>query len=136
MIGCSTAGDNETVSSEEDKMTEDPVGYNSRRELPSMITVGDVRDFGASWFDAVARGATAAEQAQFFLDPHAPDLLGLERRDHRPEGIMRSCMPSGSTSGIASAIRSHAAQCSAGAGAGERHRLLAGGVFRDAWHPM
>ena len=36
-----------------------------------MITVGDVRDFGASWFDAVARGATAAEQAQFFLDPHA-----------------------------------------------------------------
>ena len=36
-----------------------------------MITVGDVRDFGASWFDAVARGTSAAEQAQFFLDPHA-----------------------------------------------------------------
>jgi hypothetical protein len=36
-----------------------------------MITIGDVRDFGASWFDAVASGASAAEQAQFFLDPHA-----------------------------------------------------------------
>ena len=36
-----------------------------------MITIGDVRDFGASWFDAVASGASAAGQAQFFLDPHA-----------------------------------------------------------------
>ena len=36
-----------------------------------MITIGDVRDFGASWFDAVASGASAAEQAQFFLDPQA-----------------------------------------------------------------
>ncbi len=36
-----------------------------------MITVGEMRDFGGRWFDAVARGATAAEQAQFFLDPHA-----------------------------------------------------------------
>ena len=36
-----------------------------------MISVGEMREFGAGWFDAVARGATAAEQAQFFLDPHA-----------------------------------------------------------------
>jgi hypothetical protein len=36
-----------------------------------MITVGDVRDFGTSFFNAVASGASAAEQAQFFLDPHA-----------------------------------------------------------------
>jgi hypothetical protein len=36
-----------------------------------MITVDDVRDFGTSFFDAVANGASAAEQAQFFLDPHA-----------------------------------------------------------------
>ena len=36
-----------------------------------MITLDDVREFGASWFDAVAGGASAAEQAQFFLNPHA-----------------------------------------------------------------
>ena len=36
-----------------------------------MISVGEMREFGAGWFDAVARGATAAEQAQFFLDPNA-----------------------------------------------------------------
>ena len=36
-----------------------------------MITIGEMRDFGASWFNAVAKGATAAEQAQFFLDPQA-----------------------------------------------------------------
>ena len=36
-----------------------------------MITVDDVRDFGTSFFNAVASGASAAEQAQFFLDPHA-----------------------------------------------------------------
>ena len=36
-----------------------------------MITVDEVRDFGRRFFDAVASGASAAEQAQFFLDPHA-----------------------------------------------------------------
>ena len=36
-----------------------------------MITLDEIREFGARWFDAVANGATAAEQAQFFLDPHA-----------------------------------------------------------------
>jgi hypothetical protein len=41
------------------------------REAQSMITVDDVRDFGTSFFDAVASGASAAEQAKFFLDPHA-----------------------------------------------------------------
>jgi hypothetical protein len=41
------------------------------REARSMITLDDVRDFGTSFFNAVASGASAAEQAQFFLDPHA-----------------------------------------------------------------
>ena len=41
-----------------------------------MITVDEVREFGASWFDAVASGAAAAEQAQFFLDPHARIYVG------------------------------------------------------------
>ena len=36
-----------------------------------MITLGEVREFGTRFFDAVAGGASAAEQAQFFLDPHA-----------------------------------------------------------------
>jgi hypothetical protein len=36
-----------------------------------MITLGEVREFGTHFFDAVAGGASAAEQAQFFLDPHA-----------------------------------------------------------------
>jgi hypothetical protein len=36
-----------------------------------MITVDEVRDFGRRFFDAVASGASAAKQAQFFLDPHA-----------------------------------------------------------------
>jgi hypothetical protein len=36
-----------------------------------MITLDEIRDFGMSFFNAVANGATAAEQAQFFLDPHA-----------------------------------------------------------------
>jgi hypothetical protein len=36
-----------------------------------MITLDDVWDFGARWFNAVANGASAAAQAQFFLDPHA-----------------------------------------------------------------
>jgi len=36
-----------------------------------MITVDDVRDFRTSFFDAVASGASAAEQAKFLLDPHA-----------------------------------------------------------------
>jgi len=35
-----------------------------------MITLEDVQDFGTSWFNAVASGASAAEQARFFLDPH------------------------------------------------------------------
>ena len=49
-----------------------------------MITVDDARDFGTSFFNAVASGASAAEQAQFFLDPHARILRGLERRDYQP----------------------------------------------------
>jgi hypothetical protein len=36
-----------------------------------MITVDEVRDFGTRFFNAVANGASAAEQAQFFIDPHA-----------------------------------------------------------------
>jgi hypothetical protein len=36
-----------------------------------MITVNEVHDFGDRWFDAIMRGASAAEQAVFFLDPHA-----------------------------------------------------------------
>ncbi|MGH6825015.1 hypothetical protein [Methyloceanibacter sp.] len=36
-----------------------------------MITLDEIRDFGMRFFNAVANGATAAEQAQFFLDPHA-----------------------------------------------------------------
>ena len=36
-----------------------------------MITVDEMRDFGRRFFDAVASGASAAKQAQFFLDPHA-----------------------------------------------------------------
>jgi hypothetical protein len=36
-----------------------------------MITVDEVRELGRRFFDAVASGASAAEQAQFFLDPHA-----------------------------------------------------------------
>ena len=36
-----------------------------------MITLVDVQDFGTSWFNAVATGASAAEQAQFFFHPHA-----------------------------------------------------------------
>ena len=36
-----------------------------------MNTVDEVRDFGTRFFNAVASGASAAEQAQFFLDPHA-----------------------------------------------------------------
>ena len=49
-----------------------------------MITVDEVRELGRRFFDAVASGASAAEQAQFFLDPHARDLHRLERRDHQP----------------------------------------------------
>ena len=36
-----------------------------------MITVDEVRELGRRFFDAVASGASAAEQGQFFLDPHA-----------------------------------------------------------------
>jgi hypothetical protein len=36
-----------------------------------MITVDEVREFGTRFFNAVASGASAAEQAQFFFDPHA-----------------------------------------------------------------
>ena len=36
-----------------------------------MITLDEVREFGMRFFDAVAGGASAAEQAHFFLDPHA-----------------------------------------------------------------
>ena len=36
-----------------------------------MITLNEVLEFGTSFFDAVANGASAAEQAQFFLHPHA-----------------------------------------------------------------
>ena len=36
-----------------------------------MITLDDVQDFGTSWFNAVATGASAAEQARFLFHPHA-----------------------------------------------------------------
>ena len=36
-----------------------------------MITVKDVIDFGNRWFDTVANGGSAQEQAAFFRDPHA-----------------------------------------------------------------
>ena len=42
-----------------------------------MITLDDVRDFGTSFFNAVASGASAAEQGQFFLDPHARTELNI-----------------------------------------------------------
>jgi len=36
-----------------------------------MITLDEVRDLGARWFETVMRGGSAAQQAAFFLDPHA-----------------------------------------------------------------
>ncbi len=36
-----------------------------------MITVDEVQDLGTKWFDAVMNGASPADQAAFFLDPHA-----------------------------------------------------------------
>jgi hypothetical protein len=36
-----------------------------------MITLDEVRDLGARWFETVMRGGSAAEQAAFFLDPHS-----------------------------------------------------------------
>ena len=68
-----------------------------------MITFDDVREFGASWFDAVAGGASAAEQAQFFLNPHARIYVVWNGVTISLEE-MRSCMRSGSTSATASAI--------------------------------
>jgi hypothetical protein len=45
-----------------------------------MIPVKDVIDFGNRWFDTVASGGSAQEQAAFFRDPHA-QICDLERRD-------------------------------------------------------
>ena len=36
-----------------------------------MITLDEVHDFANRWFDTVASGGSAADQAAFFLDPHA-----------------------------------------------------------------
>jgi hypothetical protein len=36
-----------------------------------MITLDEVHDLANRWFDTVARGGSAADQAAFFLDPHA-----------------------------------------------------------------
>ena len=68
-----------------------------------MITVDEVRDFGTRFFDAVGSGASAAEQAQFFLDPHARIYIAwngatISLEDHD------SCTPNGSTSTTPSAI--------------------------------
>ena len=41
------------------------------RVVASMITLDEVREFGTRFFDAVAGGASAAQQAHFFLDSHA-----------------------------------------------------------------
>jgi hypothetical protein len=36
-----------------------------------MIGLDEVRELGTRWFETVMRGGSAAEQAAFFLDPHA-----------------------------------------------------------------
>jgi hypothetical protein len=36
-----------------------------------MISLDEVRDFGGRWFDTVMNGGSAADQAEFFLDPNA-----------------------------------------------------------------
>lgn len=36
-----------------------------------MITLDDVHGFAGRWFEAVAKGGRAADQAAFFLDPNA-----------------------------------------------------------------
>jgi hypothetical protein len=41
------------------------------KEARPMITADEVREFGKRWFDTVMSGGSAADQAAFFLDPHA-----------------------------------------------------------------
>lgn len=36
-----------------------------------MISLDEVRDFSTKWFDTCMGGGSAADQAAFFLDPHA-----------------------------------------------------------------
>ena len=45
-----------------------------------MITLDEVREFGTRFFDAVAGGASAAEQAHFFLDSHARTYVAWKDR--------------------------------------------------------
>ena len=68
-----------------------------------MITVDEVRDFGTRFFNAVASGASAAEQAQFFLDPHARIYIAWNGATIRLEDH-EHCTPNGSTSTTPSAI--------------------------------
>jgi hypothetical protein len=68
-----------------------------------MITLDDVQDFGTSWFNAVATGASAAEQAQFFFHPHAR-IYVIWNGATISLRITRNCTPSGSMSDTASAI--------------------------------
>ena len=68
-----------------------------------MITVDEVRDFGTRFFNAVASGASAAEQAQFFLDPMRGSTSPGTARPSA-SGITRHCTPNGSTSTTPSAI--------------------------------
>ena len=97
-----------------------------------MITLDDVQDFGTSWFNAVAAGASAAEQAQFFFHPHARiyviwngATVSLEDHEKLHAQWINERHP-------LRPFRSHAAECIAGARACERHRLLAGRVSGPA----
>ena len=58
-----------------------------------MITLDDLQDFGTSWFNAVATGASAAERAQVLLPPSCADLRDLERRDYQPRGSRETARP-------------------------------------------
>ena len=93
-----------------------------------MITLHEVREFGMRFFDAVAGGASAAEQAHFFLDPHARIYVAwngatINLKEHETLHAQwinehHSFRP----------FRSHGAQYISGPRSRERHRLLAGGV--------
>ena len=67
-----------------------------------MITQDEVQDFGTRFFNAVASGASAAEQAQFFLDPHARIYIAWNGATISLDDHER--LPNGSTSTTPSAI--------------------------------
>jgi hypothetical protein len=74
-----------------------------------MITLDEVREFGTRFFDAVAGGASAAEQAQFFLNPHARIYMAwagatISLKDY-------AARPVDQRAPLVRPFRSHAAQC-------------------------